>query len=115
MGIYAVQTDDKDQATAEARLKTEKDTAPSMPRVEMDDGQGKPEVNLIRITAKQGQAIPENKGACGQVKQHTDLDCRNMLCWADFRYDMVHKQISDSRCCGGYQVPKPQWTQSGPK
>ena len=62
-GICEVLTDEKnyDKATAEARLKTEKDTAPSMPcGVEMDDGQGKSKVNLIRITAKQGQAIPEN-------------------------------------------------------
>ena len=69
----------------------------------MDDSQGKPKVNLIRITAKLGHAIPENKGACGKVKQHTGLIAE--ICYvSSFRYDMVHKKISipdaveDIRC-----------------
>ena len=71
----------------------EKDTVPSMPCVAVDDSQRKPKANLIRITAEQGQAIPKNKGACGQVKQHMD-HVTDKCYWGTFHNDMVHWPIS---------------------
>ena len=88
---HEVLTDEKDyfKVTAEARLKMEKDTALSMPCVAVDDSQRKPKANLIRITAEQGQAIPKNKGACGQVEHHMDPSAEKCY-WSSFHYDMVH-------------------------
>ena len=94
-GICEVLTDDKAyfEVMADARLKLEKETSPTMPCSVTEDSRGTPHTCTTSIHVCEEQSDSENTGARGKVKrQPYGPHCRKKYV-GSFHFVLVHKPV----------------------